>query len=224
MFKKQQNNKVICPKCGKLAEPGARFCPRCGAPLDGALSLDKLSQVYKPFRDYMGINFFVTIFCTPFNLVGLVFSILARGAYNKGQVERARRFATYALTSLIVSIPIFAVSVVKAWNSPETRAALERMGVSIVDKDEDGKTVLGEKSVVDRMIENTVVTQRGEGEQTDAQTQSDVENGGATPETTSETQPASDSAPDSAPTDALESDPAIEPAIDPAPEAPAQVL
>lgn len=214
MFKKQQNNKVICPKCGKLAEPDARFCPRCGAPLDGALSLDKLSQVYKPFRDYMGINFFVTIFCTPFNLVGLVFSILARGAYNKGQVERARRFATYALTSLIVSIPIFAVSVVKAWNSPETRAALERMGVSIVDKDEDGETVLGEKSVVDRMIENTVVTQRGAEEQTDA------ENGAALPDTTSETQPAPDSAPDSAPTDASQP----EPATDPDPEAPAQEL
>ena len=102
MFKKQQKNKVICPKCGKFAEPDARFCPHCGASLDGALSLDKLSQVYKPFRDYMGLNFFVTIFCTPFNLVGLVFSILARGAYNKGQVERARRLATYALTSLIV--------------------------------------------------------------------------------------------------------------------------
>lgn len=218
MFKKQQNNKVICPKCGKLAESGARFCPHCGASLDGALSLDKLSQVYKPFRDYMGLNFFVTIFCTPFNLVGLVFSILARGAYNKGQVERARRLATYALTSLIVSIPIFAVSVVKAWNSPETRAALERMGVSIVNKNEDGKTVLGEKSVVDRMIENTVVTQRGEEGQTDA------DNGAALPETTSETRPASDSAPetalDSAPTDAPQSDPAPEPA----PEAPAQEL
>lgn len=214
MFKKQQKNKVICPKCGKFAEPDARFCPRCGAPLDGALSLDKLSQVYKPFRDYMGINFFVTIFCTPFNLVGLVFSILARGAYNKGQVERARRLATYALTSLIVSIPIFAVSVVKAWNSPETRAALERMGVSIVDKDEDGETVLGEKSVVDRMIENTVVTQRGEEAQTDA------ENGAALTETTSETQPAPDSAPDSAPTDASQP----EPATDPDPEAPAQEL
>ena len=214
MFKKQQKNKVICPKCGKFAEPDARFCPRCGAPLDGALSLDKLSQVYKPFRDYMGINFFVTIFCTPFNLVGLVFSILARGAYNKGQIERARRFATYALTSLIVSIPIFAVSVVKAWNSPETRAALERMGVSIVDKDEDGETVLGEKSVVDRMIENTVVTQRGAEEQTD------VENGAALPDTTSETQPAPDSAPDSAPTDASQP----EPATDPDPEAPAQEL
>lgn len=214
MFKKQQKNKVICPKCGKFAEPDARFCPRCGAPLDGALSLDKLSQVYKPFRDYMGINFFVTIFCTPFNLVGLVFSILARGAYNKGQVERARRFATYALTSLIVSIPIFAVSVVKAWNSPETRAALERMGVSIVDKAEDGETVLGEKSVVDRMIENTVVTQRG------AEGQTDAENGAALPDTTSETQPASDSAPDSAPTDASQP----EPATDPDPEAPAQEL
>ena len=214
MFKKQQKNKVICPKCGKFAEPDARFCPRCGAPLDGALSLDKLSQVYKPFRDYMGINFFVTIFCTPFNLVGLVFSILARGAYNKGQVERARRFATYALTSLIVSIPIFAVSVVKAWNSPETRAALERMGVSIVDKAEDGETVLGEKSVVDRMIENTVVTQRGAEEQTDA------ENGAALPDTTSETQPVPGSAPDSAPTDA----PQPEPATDPDPEAPAQEL
>ena len=214
MFKKQQKNKVICPKCGKFAEPDARFCPRCGAPLDGALSLDKLSQVYKPFRDYMGINFFVTIFCTPFNLVGLVFSILARGAYNKGQIARARRFATYALTSLIVSIPIFAVSVVKAWNSPETRAALERMGVSIVDKDEDGETVLGEKSVVDRMIENTVVTQRGAEEQTD------VENGAALPDTTSETQPAPDSAPDSAPTDASQP----EPATDPDPEAPAQEL
>ena len=214
MFKKKQKNKVICPKCGKFAEPDARFCPRCGAPLDGALSLDKLSQVYKPFRDYMGINFFVTIFCTPFNLVGLVFSILARGAYNKGQVERARRFATYALTSLIVSIPIFAVSVVKAWNSPETRAALERMGVSIVDKAEDGETVLGEKSVVDRMIENTVVTQRGAEEQTDA------ENGAALPDTTSETQPVPDSAPDSAPTDA----PQPEPATDPDPEAPAQEL
>ena len=34
MFKKQQNNKVICPKCGKLAESGARFCPPCGASLD----------------------------------------------------------------------------------------------------------------------------------------------------------------------------------------------
>ncbi|MGN0910215.1 MAG: CD225/dispanin family protein [Thermoguttaceae bacterium] len=218
MFKKQQKNKVICPKCGKFAEPDARFCPRCGAPLDGALSLDKLSQVYKPFRDYMGINFFVTIFCTPFNLVGLVFSILARGAYNKGQVERARRLATYALTSLIVSIPIFAVSVVKAWNSPETRAALERMGVSIVDKDEDGETVGGEKSVVDRMIENTVVTQRGE------EAQPDAENDAALPETTSETQPASDSAPefasDSAPTDAQESVPATEPVL----EAPAQEL
>lgn len=214
MFKKQQKNKVICPKCGKFAEPDARFCPRCGAPLDGALSLDKLSQVYKPFRDYMGINFFVTIFCTPFNLVGLVFSILARGAYNKGQVERARRFATYALTSLIVSIPIFAVSVVKAWNSPETRAALERMGVSIVDKAEDGETVLGEKSVVDRMIENTVVTQRG------AEGQTDAENGAALPDTTSETQPAPDSAPDSAPTDASQP----EPATDPDPEAPAQEL
>lgn len=214
MFKKQQKNKVICPKCGKFAEPDARFCPRCGAPLDGALSLDKLSQVYKPFRDYMGINFFVTIFCTPFNLVGLVFSILARGAYNKGQVERARRLATYALTSLIVSIPIFAVSVVKAWNSPETRAALERMGVSIVDKDEDGETVGGEKSVVDRMIENTVVTQRGE------EAQPDAENGAALPDTTSETQPAPDSAPDSAPTDASQPEPATDPDL----EAPAQEL
>ncbi|MDO5748241.1 MAG: CD225/dispanin family protein [Planctomycetia bacterium] len=214
MFKKQQKNKVICPKCGKFVDPGARFCPHCGGSLDGALSLDKLSQVYKPFRDYMGINFFVTIFCTPFNLVGLVFSILARGAYNKGQVERARRLAAYALISLIVSFPIFAASVVKAWNSPETRAALERMGVTVVEEDENGETGVGEKSVVDRMIENTVVTQRGAEEQTDA------ENGAALPDTTSETQPAPDSAPDFAPTDASQP----EPATDPDPEAPAQEL
>ncbi len=221
MFQKQQKNMVICPKCGKLADPAERFCPRCGAPLDGALSLDKLSEVYKPFRDYMGINFFVTIFCTPFNLVGLVFSILARGAYNKGQIERARRFATYALTALVVSIPIFVVSVVKAWNSPETRAALERMGVSIVDKDADDQTLGREKSVVDKMIENTVVTQRG-AEETAAETQTaadpDAPSLDPTPETEPATNPAPDAASENAPTDA----PSTEPETESAQEARAQ--
>lgn len=212
---------VICPKCGKLAEPDARFCPRCGAPLDGALSLDKLSQVYKPFRDYMGINFFVTIFCTPFNLVGLVFSILARGAYNKGQIERARRFATYAFTALVVSIPIFVVSVVKAWNSPETRAALERMGISIVDKDADEQTLGGEKSVVDKMIENTVVTQRG-AEETTAETQTAADPDAPSLDSAPETEPAANPDPDAASENAPTDAPSTEPETESAQEARAQ--